>query len=109
MNVFYLKETARWSYIVKNAFANDIAVIIDQAMVDIEDSNPQLKVALQWNLFATLGAEKSKIKDIIDNVNQITEERFQEEDLVVFMNTTCKHTLPLALRRTANSIHLSAW
>ena len=25
VNVFYLKETARWSYIVKNASANDIA------------------------------------------------------------------------------------
>lgn len=82
VNVFYLKETARWSYIVKNASANDIAVIIDQAMADIEDSNPPLKGALPLNLFATLGAEKSKIKDLIDNVNQITEERFQEEDLI---------------------------
>ena len=27
VNVFYLKETARWSYIVKNASADDIAVI----------------------------------------------------------------------------------
>ena len=43
VNVFYLKETARWSYIVKNASANDIAVIIDQAMADVEDSNPSLK------------------------------------------------------------------
>ena len=82
VNVFYLKETARWSYIVKNASANDIAVIIDQAMADIEDSNPPLKGALPLNLFATLGADKSKIKDLIDNVNQISEERFQEEDLI---------------------------
>lgn len=82
VNVFYLKETARWSYIVKNASANDIAVIIDQAMADIEDSNPPLKGALPLNLFATLGADKSKIKDLIDNINQITEERFQEEDLI---------------------------
>ena len=82
VNVFYLKETARWSYIVKNASANDIAVILDQAMADIEESNPPLKGALPLNLFATLGAEKSKIKDLIDNVNQITEERFREEDLI---------------------------
>lgn len=81
-NVFYLKETARWSYIVKNASANDIAVIIDQAMADIEESNPPLKGALTLNLFATLGADKSKIKDLIDNVNQIDEKRFQEEDLI---------------------------
>lgn len=82
VNVFYLKETARWSYIVKNASANDIAVIIDQAMSDIETSNPPLKGALPLNLFATLGADKSKIKDLIDNVNQIDEKRFQEEDLI---------------------------
>jgi len=81
-NVFYLKETARWSYIVKNASANNIAIIIDQAMADIEESNPPLKGALTLNLFATLGADKSKIKDLIDNVNQIDEKRFQEEDLI---------------------------
>lgn len=81
-NVFYLKETARWSYIVKHASANDIAVIIDQAMADIEESNPPLKGALTLNLYATLGADKAKIKDLIDNVNQIDEQRFQEEDLI---------------------------
>lgn len=81
-NVFYLKETARWSYIVKNASANDIAVIIDQAMADIEESNPPLKGALTLNLYATLGADKAKIKDLIDNVNQIDEQRFQEQDLI---------------------------
>ena len=82
VNVFYLKETARWSYLVKNASANNIAVIIDQAMADIEASNPPLKGALPLNLFATLGADRSKIKDLIDNVNQIDEKRFQEEDLI---------------------------
>ena len=82
VNVFYLKENARWSYIVKNASSNDIAVIIDQAMADIEGSNPPLKGALPLNLFASLGADKSKIKDLIDNVNQIDEQRFQEEDLI---------------------------
>lgn len=82
VNVFYLKETARWSYIVKHASANDIAVIIDQAMADIEDRNPPLKGTLPLNLFVSLGADKSKIKDLIDNVNLIDEKRFQEEDLI---------------------------
>ena len=82
VNVFYFKETARWSYIVQNASANDIAVIVDQAMADIEASNPSLKGALPLNLFATLGADKAKIKDLIDNINQIDEKRFQEEDLI---------------------------
>ncbi|MEY8382242.1 class I SAM-dependent DNA methyltransferase [Christensenellaceae bacterium 44-20] len=82
VNVFYLKETARWDYIVKNAGANDIAVILDQAMADIEESNPSLKGALSLNLYATLGAPKEKIKQLIDEVNKIDESRFHEEDLI---------------------------
>lgn len=82
VNVFYLKETARWSYIVKHAGDNDIAVILDQAMADMEDSNPPLKGALSKNLFATLGASKAAMKSLIDEVNNINEKRFQEEDLI---------------------------
>lgn len=82
VNVFYLKETARWSYIIKNAGANDIAVILDQAMANIEESNPALKGALSLNLYATLGAPKEKIKQLIDEVNKIDESRFHEEDLI---------------------------
>ena len=81
-NVFYLKETARWSYIVKKASSDDIAVIIDQAMADIEDSNPALKGAVSKNLYATLGADKSKLKSLIDEVNKIDAHRFQQEDLI---------------------------
>ena len=45
-NIFYFKEISRWSYIVENAGANYIAVIIDQAMADIEEMNPSLKCTL---------------------------------------------------------------
>lgn len=82
VNVFYIGETARWSYIVKHASANDIAVIIDKAMADIEESNPPLKGALPQNLFATLGASKEAIKSLIDEINKIDEKRFHEEDLI---------------------------
>ena len=82
VNVFYLKETARWSYLVRNAASDGIAVMIDRAMADIEAGNPPLKGALPLNLFASLGASRSQIKDLIDNVNQIDESRFQEEDLI---------------------------
>ncbi len=63
-NVFYLKEIARWSYIVSNAAANDIAVIIDNAMMTIENDNDALRGALPLNLFSTLGADKSRIKNL---------------------------------------------
>lgn len=81
-NVYYLPEDARWSYLVVNASANDIAVKIDNAMAKAESVNAALKGALPLGLFATLGAEIRSVKALIDAVNQISEERFHEEDLI---------------------------
>ena len=81
-NVYYLPEEARWSYLVKNAGANDIAVKIDNAMAEAEHINPALKGALPLGLFATLGTEIRSIKALIDAINQISETRFHEEDLI---------------------------
>lgn len=81
-NVFYLNENSRWNYIVKNASANDIAVILDKAMSDIEDKNSNLEGTLPLNIFSSLGVEKSRIKELLDNVNKIDEQQFQEKDLV---------------------------
>lgn len=81
-NVFYLRESARWSYIVKNAASNEIAVIIDKALSEIESDNDALQGALPLNLFVTLGVEKSRIKNLIDNVNKLNEKIFHEEDLI---------------------------
>lgn len=81
-NVYYLNETSRWSYIVKNASSNDIAIKIDTAMKDIEEDNPSLKGTLPQNLYATLGAPASKIKSLIDEINKINEDMFHEEDLI---------------------------
>lgn len=90
-NVFYLPQnltgdekewSTRWSYIVAHASDNDIAVKIDKALKELEAANPPLKNTLSKNLFVTLGASKEKLKSLIDNVNQISEERFQVEDLI---------------------------
>lgn len=51
-------------------------------MSDIETDNPSLAGALSKNLFSTLGADKNKIKSLIDSVNRIDEKRFHEEDLI---------------------------
>lgn len=91
VNIFKLNETSRWSYIVAHAGDNDIAVILDTAMADIEKTNPSLQGALSsrdkdgnpvYTFFATLGATTAKLKDLIDNVNQIDANRFHEEDLI---------------------------
>ena len=81
-NVYYLDEHCRWSYFVKEAGSNDIAVKLDKAMKDIEDKNPPLKGALPQNIYASLGVSKEKMKSLIDDVNMINEERFHEEDLI---------------------------
>ncbi|HZJ69045.1 MAG TPA: N-6 DNA methylase [Candidatus Eisenbacteria bacterium] len=81
-NVYYLRETARWSYIVKNASSNEIAIIIDTAMKEIEEDNPSLNGTLPQNLYATLGASAGKIKSLIDEINKIHNDSFQEEDLI---------------------------
>lgn len=81
-NVYYLDKHCRWNYIVENASDNDIAVQLDTAMKDIEAKNPPLKGALPQNLYATLGATKSAMKSLIDEVNKINEKRFHEEDLI---------------------------
>lgn len=81
-NVFYLKETCRWNYIVKHAGDNNIANIIDQAMNDIEDDNKPLQGALPQKFYTGIRVETKTIKSLIDNVNQISEERFHEKDLI---------------------------
>lgn len=81
-NIYYLEEHCRWNYIVKNAGADDIAVKLDKAMKDIEDTNPPLKGALPQNVYAILGVTKSAMKSLIDEVNKINQERFHDEDLI---------------------------
>ena len=83
-NVYFLDETSRWSYIVREASADDIAVKIDKAMASIEELNPEaLKGALPSdNFYVKLGASKSVIKGLIDAINKINSESFKEDDLI---------------------------
>ena len=81
-NVFYLNETARWSYLVEQASSDDIAVKLDKAMADIEERNQPLKGALPQNFYATLGIGKKEIKSLIDEINKLDNNRFHEKDLI---------------------------
>jgi len=81
-SVFYLNETSRWTHIVKNASADDIAIILDKAMADIEDRNPPLKGALPQNFYATLSTRKEQIKGLVDEINKIDENRIHDKDLI---------------------------
>lgn len=81
-NVFYLEPKSRWSYLVKEASSNDIAVKIDTAMATIEKDNSSLEGALLSNFYSNLGAEIRTLKNLIDEINKIDPEKFHEEDLI---------------------------
>lgn len=81
-NVYYLEEHCRWDYIVSHASDNDIAVKLDTAMKEIEDKNPPLKGALPQNIYSTLGASKSSMKSLIDEINKINQESYPGEDII---------------------------
>lgn len=81
-NVFYLPEESRWSYILKNAKQDDIAVKIDTALHTIEKNNKTLRGALPDNYFSRLGLDVSKLAALIDSINNIDTVGDKEEDIV---------------------------
>ena len=81
-NVFFLQETSRWSYIIKNAKQDDVALKIDTALHQIEKNNPSLKGALPDNYFSRLGLDRSKLAALFDTINKIDTQKDKAQDLV---------------------------
>ena len=81
-NVFFLEEISRWSYIVKKARQNDIALIIDTALHTIEKDNKSLKGALPDNYFSRLNMDVSKLAALLDTINNIDTLKDKEQDIV---------------------------
>lgn len=81
-NAFYLPEECRWSYLIKNAKQNDIAVKIDTALHDIEKTNKSLRGALPDNYFSRLDLETSKLAALLDTVNDIDTRADKSHDIV---------------------------
>ena len=81
-NVFFLEETSRWNYIIKNAKQDDIALKIDTALHTIEKNNPALRGALPDNYFSRLGLDKSKLSSLLDKINEINTIADAGQDIV---------------------------
>jgi type I restriction enzyme M protein len=81
-NVIYLPLTSRWNFIKKNSGQDDIAIKIDDALKDIEKNNKELKGALPDKYFVRLGLETSKLKSLIDEINNIDTLTNPHEDVV---------------------------
>ena len=81
-SVYYLPENCTWDFLVKSAGDDDIAVKIDTAMRDIADKNEPLQGALPQGFYATSGLSQRQVKDLIDEINKIDEQRFADKDLI---------------------------
>ncbi|GHV78378.1 DNA methyltransferase [Spirochaetia bacterium] len=81
-NVFYLPEKSRWSYIMKNAKQNDIALKIDTALYTVEKSNPSLKGALPDNYYSRLSLDTAKLASLLDEINKIDTLKYPDQDII---------------------------
>jgi type I restriction enzyme M protein len=81
-NVFFLEEISRWSYIVKKARQNDIALIIDTALHTIEKDNKALKGTLPDNYFSRLGLDITKLAALISEIDSIDTLKDKGQDIV---------------------------
>lgn len=81
-NVFYLPEISRWSYLMKNAKQDDIALKIDTALFTVEKNNPALKGALPDNYYSRMNLEVSKLAALLDIINNINTIRDKENDII---------------------------
>lgn len=81
-NIFFLPENSRWSFIIKNAKQDDIALKIDTALHTVEKNNPSLKGALPDNYFSRLGLDPSKLSALLDTINNIDTIADKKEDVV---------------------------
>ncbi len=64
-NIFWVPEKARWSRLAANAKANDIGVQVDDAMREIEKSNPTLKDALP-KVYGKADLDRSIVTGLIE-------------------------------------------
>jgi len=81
-NVFFLEENSRWSYLIKRAKQNDIALLIDTALHTIEKNNKALKGALPDNYFSRLGLDANKLASLLDTINDIDTTKDPKQDVV---------------------------
>jgi type I restriction enzyme M protein len=64
-NVFFVPEKARWSYLQSQGKHPDIGKFVDEAMIAIEQENPQLKGILP-KVYAKQNLDKSSLGGLID-------------------------------------------
>ncbi len=75
-NIFYLPEQSRWNYILKHSKDPSIAILIDNALDEIEKVNIKLRGAL-FKIYTSLSIDPirlGEVVEIIENINIKDEE-----------------------------------
>jgi type I restriction enzyme M protein len=81
--IFYLEETDRWNYIVKNSKKPEIFNIIDEAFKNMEKNNARfLKGALPIGFYLQLHMESSKFSSLIDEINRMEYSKNESSDVI---------------------------
>lgn len=64
-NIFFVPEKARWSHIAENAHKPEIGKVLDDAMLEIENSNAVLKNVLP-KVYGTPDLDKRVLGEVVD-------------------------------------------
>jgi len=69
-NVFWVPKEARWSHLQANAKSPKVGVLIDEAMVAIEKSNPILRGVLPKD-FGRASLDKQRLGELVDLIGSV--------------------------------------
>lgn len=69
-NIFWVPKHARWTYLQSKAKQPEIGKVIDDAMIQIEKENPQLKGVLSKD-YARPALDKQRLGELIDLIGTI--------------------------------------
>ena len=82
-NIFYVPQSARWSYLQKMAKQPEIGKYVDDAMVEIEKENPTLKGVLP-KVYARPNLDKQSLGSLIDLIGTVVigDTKSQSQDVL---------------------------
>ena len=69
-NIFFVPKEARWDFIASQSMTQEIGLLIDHAMIAIEEENPRLNGILPKN-YARPELDKRKLGQVVDLFNNL--------------------------------------
>lgn len=79
--VFFLSDECLWSSLI-TVEPKDMAVAFDNAIAKLEQNEAKLKNALPQQIFTKTALEPNVLKAVVDQINKIDPNKFQERDLI---------------------------